>query len=141
MITTNAIYTRNGLGTPEFLWEVAASAIACTPCGVHQMGIGTTGGKETDHTSGLEARFNAEVSHAVLHMNRQQANHLVLECLKHFEHTMSQPNPGKPFPALYNTDTVEPGDEWLDVYDQVRQELIALGLDMDGGWRRVRQGL
>jgi methylamine--corrinoid protein Co-methyltransferase len=139
MITTNAIYTRNGLGTAEMLWEVAASAIACTPCGVHQMGIGTTGGKETDHTSGLEARFNAEVSHAVLGIKRQEANHLVLECLEHFEHTMDQPNPGKPFPSLYNTDTVEPGQEWLDVYHAVRHELIGLDLDVDGGWRRVRR--
>jgi methylamine--corrinoid protein Co-methyltransferase len=139
MITTNAIYTRNGLGTAEMLWEVAASAIACTPCGVHQMGIGTTGGKETDHSSGLEARFNAEVSHAALALNRQEANRLVLECLGHFEHSLEHPNPGKPFPDLYNTDTVEPGQEWLDIYHQVRQTLIELGLDMDGGWKKVRK--
>jgi methylamine--corrinoid protein Co-methyltransferase len=141
MVTTNAIYTRNGLGTAEMLWEVAASAITCTPCGVHQMGIGTTGGKETDHTSGLEARFNAEVSHAALGMSRQEANGLVLECLEHFEHTMDHPEPGKPFPDLYNTDTVEPGQAWLDVYHQVRDDLIELGLDMDGGWKKVRKGV
>ena len=141
MVTTNAIYTRNGLGTPEMLWEVAACAIACTPCGVHQMGIGTTGGKETDHTSGLEARFNAEVSHASLMLKRQEANQLVLECLLHFEHTMEHPKSGKPFPSLYNTDTVEPGQEWLDIYRQVRDELIVLGLDMEGGWKKVRKGL
>ncbi len=139
MITTNAIYTRNGLGTPEMLWEVAASAIACTPCGVHQMGIGTTGGKETDHTSGLEARFNAEVSHAALGMQRQEANAYVLKCLAFLEQSMDHPNPGKPFPDLYNTDTVEPGQEWLDVYHQVRQKLIGFGLDMDGGWKKVRK--
>jgi hypothetical protein len=89
----------------------------------------------------LEARFNAEVSHAALGMKRQEANHLVLQCLEHFEHTMDQPNPGKPFPQLYNTETVEPGQEWLDVYHAVRQDLIGLGLDMDGGWRRVRKSL
>lgn len=138
MITTNAIYTRNGLGTAEMLWEVAACAIACTPCGVHQMGIGTTGGKETDHTSGLEARFNAEVSHAALALKRQDANDLALSCLAFYEQSIGNPNPGKPFPELYNIDTVEPGDEWLATYHQVRQELIRMGLDMDGGWRRVR---
>jgi methylamine---corrinoid protein Co-methyltransferase len=139
MVTTNAIYTRNGLGTSEMLWEVAASAIACTPCGEHQMGIGTTGGKETDHTSGLEARFNAEVTHAVLGMKRQEANSYVLKCLEHFEHSLDHPVPGKPFPDLYNTDTIEPGQEWLEVYHQVRQKLIDLGLDMDGGWKKVRK--
>lgn len=140
MITTNAIYTRNGLGTSEMLWEVAACAIACTPCGVHQMGIGTTGGKETDHTSGLEARFNAEVTHAALGLKRQDANQLVIKCLEMYEHTMNNPYPGKPFPYQYNLDTVEPLQEWLDVYHQVRQKLIEFGLDMEGGWKKVKQG-
>ncbi len=139
MVTTNAIYTRSGLGTPEMLWEVAACAIACTPCGVHQMGIGTTGGKETDHTSGLEARFNAEVSHAALGLRRADSNNYVLQCLEFYEKIMDHPKPGKPFPELYNTDTVEPGEEWLDVYHQVRQKLIELGLDMDGAWKKVRK--
>jgi methylamine--corrinoid protein Co-methyltransferase len=141
MITTNAIYTRNGLGTAEMLWEVAACAITCTPCGVHQMGIGTTGGKETDHTSGLEARFNAEVAHAALGLDRQQANQFVLKCLEFYEHAMNNPYPGKPFPFQYNTDTVEPVQEWLDVYFQVRQKLIELGLDMDGGWKKARKNI
>ena len=139
MVTTNAIYTRSGLGTPEMLWEVAACAIACTPCGVHQMGIGTTGGKETDHTSGLEARFNAEVTHAALGLHRQEANDYVLKVPGVLRDNMDHPNPGKPFPELYNMDTVEPGEEWLDVYHQVRQKLIELGLDMDGGWKKVRK--
>ena len=139
MITTNAIYTRNGLGTPEMLWEVAACAIACTPCGVHQMGIGTTGGRENDHTSGLEARFNAEVAHAALALDRQQANDIVLLCLEFYESSQDHPKPGKPFPDLYNTDTIEPDQEWLEVYYQVRRKLIDIGLDMDGGWKKIRQ--
>ncbi|NJD58649.1 MAG: hypothetical protein C3F13_08585 [Anaerolineales bacterium] len=139
MITTNAIYTRNGLGTAELLWEVAACAIACTPCGVHQMGIGTTGGKETDHTSGLEARFNAEVSHAALALKRQEANVCVLRCLEFYEKSMDHPNPGKPFPELYNTDSVEPGEAWLSTYQQVREKLIEFGLDMEGAWKRARK--
>ena len=140
MITTNAIYTRSGLGTPELLWEVAACAIACTVSGVHQMGIGTTGGHKTDHTSGLEARFNAEVAHAALGMTRQQANALALECLAHYESSFKDPVPGRTFSELYNLETLEPGNAWLDVYHQVRQELIKLGLDMNAGWKKVRHG-
>jgi len=81
MITTNAIYTRSGLGSPELLWEIAACTAATTVCGVHQMGVGVTGGHKADHTSGLEARFNAEVSHASRKMTRQEANEFVLSCL------------------------------------------------------------
>jgi methylamine--corrinoid protein Co-methyltransferase len=140
MITTNAIYTRSGLGTSELLWEVAACAIACTVSGVHQMGVGTTGGHKTDHTSGVEAKFNAEVSHAALGMKRLDANLLVLECLKHYEDTTEDPPLGKPFSELYILDTLEPKAEWIDTYHQVREELKKMGLDMDGGWKRVRHG-
>ena len=140
IITTNAIYTRSGLGTTHLLWEVAASAIACTVNGVHQMGVGTTGGHKTDHTSGIEARFNAEVAHAVLGTKRDAANALVLECMRHYEDTSADPVPGKPFPELYDLETLEPKSEWTDVYHQVREELIKMGVDMDGGWKRVRHG-
>ncbi len=140
MVTTNAIYTRSGLGTRELLWEVAACAVACTVCGVHQMGVGTTGGHKTDHTSGLEARFNAEVAHAALGVTREEANALVLECLNRYEDTFEDPNPGKPFSQLYNTEALEPTQEWMDVYHQIRGELVDKGLDLNRSWKEVRCG-
>ena len=140
MITTNAIYTRSGLGTPELLWEVAASAIACIVSGVHQMGVGTTGGHKTDHTSGLEARFNAEVAHASLGMTRQQANDTVLGLVHKFEGIMNDPPQGKPFSELYNLNSLEPLPEWLDVYHQVREELVKMGLDIDNALRKIING-
>lgn len=139
MVTSNAIYTRSGLGTPEVLWEIAACAVTCTVSGVHQMGVGATGGHLADHTSGLEARFNAEVAHAALGLDRQAANELVLACLSKYEHTFEDPNRGKPFQELYDTSVVEPTEEWLAVYHQVRDQLTSMGLDMDTGWKRVRQ--
>jgi methylamine--corrinoid protein Co-methyltransferase len=138
MITTNAIYTRSGLGTHECLWEVAASAIACTPCGVHQMGIGTTGGQKADHTSGLEARFNAEISHAARKLTREQANGLVQECLRRYEGSFEDPAPGNPFPDLYDLETLEPLDAWVEVYHAVRSEIQEMGLDVENAWREVR---
>lgn len=140
MVTSNAIYTRNGLGTKEVLWEVAAGAIACAMCGVHQMGVGATGGSQTDHTSGLEARFNAEVAHAAISLTRDEANTFVFEFLRRYEDTIDNPNPGKPFPEIYDTEQLEPTQEWLDCYHEVRQEIIDMGLDLDGGWRKVRHG-
>ena len=140
VITTNAIYTRSGLGTPELLWEVAAGSVVCAVCGLHQMGIGVTGGRKADHTSGLEARFNAQVAHASLGLTRQQANDLALEFLGHYERTLGDPNPGRSFAELYNLDTLEPKAEWLDVYHQVSAAIAALGLDLHGAWRKVKHG-
>jgi methylamine--corrinoid protein Co-methyltransferase len=138
LISVNDLYTRSGLGTPEVLWEIAAGAIVGAVSGLNQHGVGATCGTKMDHTSGIEARFQAQVAHAALGITRQQANEYVLECLTHYEPTLAKPNPGKPFPELYNTDTLEPGQQWLDIYHQVCLELTQMGLNIDGGWKKVR---
>jgi methylamine---corrinoid protein Co-methyltransferase len=76
------------------------------------------------------------VAHAGLGLTRQEANELVLACLPRYERTLATPNPGKPFPELYNTDTLEPGQEWADLYADACFELSRLGLDVNGGWRK-----
>jgi methylamine--corrinoid protein Co-methyltransferase len=138
LVSVNDIYPVSGLGTPDVLWEVAAGAMIGAVCGLHQHGVGATVGSEMDHTSGLEARFHAEVAHAALGMSRSQVNECALECLSHYEHCLGKPNLGKPFAQLYNTDTLEPGEEWLGVYYHVRDELKKMGLDLDSGWRKVQ---
>jgi hypothetical protein len=50
---------------------------------------------------------------------------------------LAEPDLGKPFPELYNLETLEPTQEWLDIYNQVKGELSDLGLDMDGGWKKA----
>jgi len=136
----NDIYCVSGAGAEELLWEVAAAAVAGTPSGMNMQGAGCTGGFKTDHTTGLEARFLAEVTHACLGMSRKQANELVLELLNHYEKTFNEPNRGMPFPEVYDENTVEPKEVWLEKYHKVRNEIIKMGLDLDGGWRKVKHG-
>ena len=136
----NDIYTVSGPGTAELLWECAAGAMVGTVSGMNMQGAGATGGFKADHTTGLEARFIAEVSHASLGLTRQEANDYVLEFLRHYEDTFNDPKRGYPFPEVYDEGTVEPKEIWLDLYHQVRNALIDLGLDLDGGWRKVRHG-
>jgi methylamine--corrinoid protein Co-methyltransferase len=138
MVCVNDLYTRSGLGTPEVLWEVAAGSIVGAVSGLNQHGVGATCGTKTDHTSGIEARFQAQVAHAALGLTRQQANEIVQECLTHYEHSLVNPNLGKSFPELYNTDTLEPGQDWLDIYNTVCQEFTQMGLNIDESWRKVR---
>lgn len=136
----NDIYTVSGPGTPELLWEAAAGAVAGTVSGMNMQGAGTTGGFNRDHTTGLEARFIAEVSYACLGLTREEANGLVLDMLKHYESTFDNPNRGQPFPEVYDEDTVEPKEPWLETYDQVRRAVIDMGLDLETGWRKAHHG-
>lgn len=137
LVSANDLYTRSGLGTEEIFWEIAAGAMIGAVCGLHQHGVGATCGNELDHTSGLEARFQAEVAHAALGKTRTEINDLVMQCLEKYQHKLAEPNLGKPFPELYNLDTLEPTQEWRDIHSQVKGELEEMGLDMENGWKKA----
>lgn len=137
VVTINDLYPRSGLGTAELFWEVAAGAMIGTVCGLHQHGIGATGGTQMDHTSGLEARFQAEVAHAALGKTREEVNHLVKTCLAKYQSSLAKPNLGKSFPELYDLESLEPTSEWVSFYESVKEELDSLGLDMENGWKKA----
>lgn len=137
MVVSNDIYCVSGTGTSDLLWEVAAGALVGAVCGTHQHGVGVAGGATLDQTTGLEARFQAQVAHAALGMTRDEVNGLVLECLTHYEDRLDDPNPGKSFPELYDVDTLEPAEEWLGHYFSVSEALTTMGLDIGGAWKGV----
>jgi methylamine--corrinoid protein Co-methyltransferase len=137
--TINAIYTQAGLGTEEVLWEIAAASVASTVSGIHQGGVGAMGGSKEDHTSGLENRFNAQVSHSSLGMTRDEANGYVLEFLRHYEESHKNPPPGKPFSQIYKLDPLEPTEEWLDIYNRVSDAIVEIGLDIRNGWKNAQR--
>jgi hypothetical protein len=135
----NAIYTQAGLGTEEVLWEIAAASVASTVSGIHQGGVGATGGSKEDHTSGLENRFNAQVSHSCLGMSREEANGYVLEFLSKYEQSHQDPPAGKSFSQIYKLDPLEPTEEWLDLYNKVSDDIVKIGLDIRNGWKKARR--
>jgi methylamine--corrinoid protein Co-methyltransferase len=137
--SVNAIYTQAGLGTEEVLWEIAAASVASTVSGIHQGGVGATGGSKEDHTSGLENRFNAQVSHSSLGMSRDEANGYVLEFLRHYEESHKDPPPGKSFSQIYKLDPLEPTEEWLNLYNKVSDEIVDIGLDIRNGWKKAKR--
>jgi methylamine--corrinoid protein Co-methyltransferase len=136
----NDIYTVSGPGAAELLWEATAGAVTGTVSGMNMQGAGCTGGFKTDHTTGLETRLIAEVSHASLGLTRREANDLVIELLSHYEGSFDDPNRGQPFAEVYDEDSVEPKEAWLATYHQTREAIVKMGLNLDQGWRKVRHG-
>jgi len=138
IVALNDIYVVSGPGTKELLYECAADAIVGTVCGFNMQGAGTTGGFKTDHTTGLEARFIAEVSRAALGLKRQDASELARELLSHYQDTLLNPDRGRPFPEVYDVETVQPKEEWLDIYYTVKEDLSRLGLSFKYAPRPAR---
>ena len=130
-IIVGDIYPKSGAVTRELLYEVAANAIALTVSGAHLEGVGAADGNVPNGT-GLEARWMGEVGHAVTrqHLDLEQANHLVVRLLEKYEPVFSQPggNPGLRFDQAYDLESIQPTLEWDRLYQEVKQELIGMGL-------------
>ncbi len=127
------LWPSSGSLTKELLYEVAANAIVVTVSGGHLEGLGSANGNEPNGT-GLEVRLMGEVGKAVARqgLTRSEANVMVLKLLEKYEHIfqMEDGNKGARFDVSYNMETLEPVPEWQSMYDEVKAELIAMGLEL-----------
>jgi hypothetical protein len=65
LLTTSFARPVGGPGTKSILYETAALTIASVTSGIALMeGVQSAVGKNSEHCSGLEARFCAQVTHA-----------------------------------------------------------------------------
>lgn len=122
----------SGPCTDLLLYEIAAgvAAIACSGASL-TTGPRTAGGKLHDYITPLECRFTAEISHKASGLEPKQVNDIVKELLPLYESTLKDPDVGKPFQEAYDLETMEPIQEYQDIYRRVKGELIDLGIPLD----------
>jgi len=133
MITLHDCYTATGPGTKMILYEVAAGAITSAVSGLHGTGIGSAGGKFMDQETGLECRLYGEVAKHSTQFKRSDANEIVKKIIAKYEDTLRKEKkviPGKSFRELYDLKTIKPSKEWLQLYLEVKKELIDLGVPL-----------
>ncbi len=127
------LWPASGAMTKELLYEVAANALVVTVCGGHLEGIGAANGNAPNGT-GLEIRLMAEVGKAAArqHLTRKEANEMVLKLLEKYEHVFQKEggNPGVSFDQAYDMETITPLPEWEKMYEEVKADLIQLGLNL-----------
>jgi methylamine--corrinoid protein Co-methyltransferase len=117
--------------TDTLLYECIAMATTASACGVTQiLGVRSGVGVVPHHCTGLEARFNGEVGIAAAGMSREQANGIVEKAIEKYLPVMTSKPVGKPFWDAYDPVTIKPRQEWLDIYDRVKQEAISWGLPL-----------
>ena len=123
----------SGPCTETYFWEHAAAAIGDAVTGMNSGG-GT--GWQSALTMGatpIGARFASEVCDAVCEaqIGWKEANRLVNYCLDKYmdrmdAHTLHEG--GKRFDECYDVETCEPTQEYLDLYNKVKNELREQGL-------------
>jgi len=121
-----------GPGTRTLLYEVAAQSLLAVSSGASALiGPRSAAGTESGHVSGLEARLMAEVAHAARGLSRSEANEMVLRLVARYRDDLDRRPVGKRFDEVYDVVRVQPTEEWLGVYEEVKDELRELGLDLD----------
>ncbi len=122
----------SGPGTKTILYENAAYTIATTVSGHAVLEASmSAGGRIPNHASGLDAKMCAEVARAVRGMSREQANEIVKKLLDIYGPILKSKPTGKPFEQVYDINTIKPTPEWQGMYDEVKSELLKMGLPLD----------
>jgi methylamine--corrinoid protein Co-methyltransferase len=124
-------YAAAGPCTQMYFYETAAVHLCCVPSGY--------GGVQTVHPARavvedgitpLEARFNVEMAYAVSGMKADRASELVEKIVATYEGEIEQAPVGKRYQECYDLSTGKPSDEYLRLYDEVREELARMGVPL-----------
>ena len=122
-------YAAAGPCTRMYFYEAAAVNLCCVPSGY--------GGVQTVHpakaviddgVTPMEALFNVEVAYAVTGMRAEQASELVNQLLEKYEKEVEKAPTGKRYQECYDLRTGKPLEEYVRLYDDIKEELISLGI-------------
>ena len=118
--------------TEMYLYEIAASSFSQVLCGAHPGFGGGRQGNQHDYFGGpLDTRFVRDVSYAATKATRSKANDMVNAVLAKYEQNIIDKNPpiGKRFQECNDLTTLQPTQEYLDLYHKVKDDLARIGFE------------
>ncbi|UCG06695.1 MAG: monomethylamine:corrinoid methyltransferase, partial [Desulfobacterales bacterium] len=81
-----------------------------------------------DAVTPMEAKFTVELTRAITGMQAHQANELANRLLEKYEDDIANAPQGKKYQECYNLKTQKPSEEYIQLYDEVVEEMIQMGL-------------
>lgn len=133
IIATTSHTTSGRPGSSQYAFEFSALVLDTVTSGSNVTGPRPAQPLGYNNVSPLMARLFAEVAHAAAKMTRAEAVPIVEKLYeKYKERIPFEKAPGKePFEKLYDTRTLVPLPEHQSVYDEVKNELIGMGVPID----------
>ena len=77
----------------------------------------------------MQPRFASEVAHAAAGMTRADANGIVKKLLAKYEDKLTEAPKGVKFQDCYDLGSIEPHQEYVDMYNKIKEELTGYGLN------------
>ncbi len=129
VLLANQYYTMAGSCTEMNLLEISAQAMCDTVTGRELLsGVASSRGVRTNMVSGMEARALGDASMATCGMDPVEVNDIVDRILRRYENNYANPPRGKTFSQCYDVNSIEPTQEYLDLYSSASDILAECGL-------------
>ncbi len=125
----NLAYTAAGPMTDMCLYEIAATMINFVASGGNIEFGGVAKGTSLDRMTPLEPRLATEVAHAAAGLTRAQANEIVKTLIPKYKEQLAHPPKGKTFQECYDWDSIQPCQEYVELYGRIKSELAGYGLN------------
>ena len=124
-------FTAAGPCTNFVCYELINHGITAAVSGAHLAPAACARNKYPECCTGMEGRICAEAGHAAARsgMTRKDANTIVKKILSKYEDNIKDAPLGKKFSECYDLEKVNPTQEYLDLYDEVKKEVSSYGLD------------
>jgi hypothetical protein len=125
-------YMAAGPNTKMFFHEAMAWLLASIPSGTAGMVCPSPArGTKIDGGTPMESRFIIEAGRAAAKLNRVKASELVLQLLQKYEANIPAAPEGDRYQDCYDVQTGKPGEAYLRLYDEVKEELFKMGVPFE----------
>jgi methylamine--corrinoid protein Co-methyltransferase len=124
-------YGAAGPQTKMYFYEAAAFNLSCVTSGY--AGVQTLHPAKAivdDAVTPTEARFCAEMAHSLAGMKADRASELVNQLLDKYEGEVEKAPIGKRYQECYDLKRGKPSDDYLRLYEEVKDELAGLGISL-----------
>lgn len=124
-------FSAAGPCTNMVVYEMAAVSIAATVSGANLLLCAPARNRHPERATGMEARIGAEAGHVTAKqaIDRREANDIVTALLAWYENRFKDAPLGKRLDECYDLKTLQPTQEYLDLYTACKERLRALGMD------------
>jgi methylamine--corrinoid protein Co-methyltransferase len=122
-------YMAGGPNTKMYFYESAAHLLAAVTSGAPSVQTPHPARAiKVDGITPLEARFGVELGTAAASLSRERANELVLQLLEKYESRIETAPDGCTYQECYEVVSGKPGEAYLRLYAEVKDELASMGV-------------
>jgi hypothetical protein len=125
-------YMAGGPNTKSYFYEAAAYLLSAVTSGAPSVQTPHPAkAVKIDGITPMEARFGVEMAIAAPKLEREQANQLVIQLLDKYESQIETASSGSTYQECYNVTTGRPSDDYLRLFNEIRDELAGIGVPFE----------